>query len=213
MHGLKTHLPLLAAVLSGTVCAVAFVAWGGINGWQVVGISTYDLFPLFGLLAFSLLWSLYVAAAAQQYLKADSPALENYFVVAGYFVLLTILLHPSLLVFQLWRDGFGLPPGSYLENYVAPNLGWAATLGAAAFAAFMAYELRRLVKSDRWKTWMVYPSDIAMLAVLIHGLQLGGELQTGWFHTVWWFYGAAYAGCVFYLRLWPRLQAKLKSSG
>jgi hypothetical protein len=206
MKLLRNNLFALAIAISLAVSVVAFAAWGQGLDWQLERLSAYRLFPLFGLLAFSLMWSMYVVAAAQKYLKPDGKSLGKYFEVTGYFALAAILLHPGLLVIQLWLDGFGFPPGSYLQHYVAPSLGWAALLGTGAFAVFVAYEFRRILKNGKWKRWLSYASDIAILAILLHSLTLGSNLQSGWLRPVWFFYGAVLAVSLFYLRILPWLQ-------
>jgi hypothetical protein len=149
---------------------------------------------------------MYVVGAAQKYLGTDGKLLSGYFRTTSYLVLLAILLHPGLLVFQLWRDGFGLPPFSYLNHYVAPGLEWAALIGTTAFLIFIAYEFRRWVKNKRFRKWLLYASDIAILGILIHSLALGGELQAGWFKYLWWFYGLVLLACLVYLRVFPWIQ-------
>jgi len=104
-------------------------------------------------------------------------------------VLLAIVMHPGLLSWQLLRDGFGWPPGSYLNNYVAPSLKWAALLGTVSWFVFLAYELRRWFKDKGWWRYAQISSDIAMLAILLHSLTLGRQLKQGWLRDVWLFYG------------------------
>lgn len=191
--------------LSIAVSLIALAAWGQGVSWRFERLSPYQLFPLFGLLAFSLMWSMYVVGAAQKVLKADGKKLAGYFKITGYFVLLAILLHPGLLVFRLWQDGFGLPPFSYLNHYVSSGLEWAALVGTTAFLIFIAYEFRRWIKDSRIKKWLLYASDAAILGILLHSLTLGGELQSGWLKYVWWFYGLVLVVCLFYLRILPWL--------
>lgn len=114
-------------------------------------------------------------------------------------VLVAILLHPGLLIWQLWRDGFGLPPGSYLRNYVAPNMAWVALLGTISLLVFLSYELRRIFATKRWWRFVQYASDIAMLAVFYHGLRLGSNLQRGWFKWLWLAYGLTLALALIYI--------------
>ena len=174
--------------LSLLVTAVAVVAWGQLYDWELGDLSTYQLFPLFGLLAFSLMWSHYVVAATRLYNGIDSVATRTYFEATSFVVLAAILLHPGLLAWQLWRDGAGLPPASEI-NYVRPALGWVVVLGMTAWLIFLAYELRRWLKTKPWWKYIQYLNDIAMLAIFYHGLRLGSHLQTGWFRGVWFFYG------------------------
>src|SRR3989344_5422163 len=95
------QLNIFAWGLSFAAIALAILAWGQTYEWDVIGISTYLLFPLFGLLAFSLMWSHYIASALRQYLKIDKSALHNYLEITSLLVLVFILLHPGLLTWQL----------------------------------------------------------------------------------------------------------------
>lgn len=183
------QLKVIAWGISAATAAVAFVVWGQGIDWRFSRLSTYRLFPLFGLLAFSLMWTHYIAAALRQYLKLDKRVLHTYFEVTSIAVLAAILLHPGLLAWQLWRDGAGLPPGSELD-YVRPSLKSAVVLGMVSWLVFLAYEFRRKFKNRSWWKFVQYSSDVAMLLIFIHGLRLGGQLRSGWFRGVWFFYGA-----------------------
>lgn len=189
---------LLASSLSLLVSAVAVFVWGQSNNWQIIGMSPYRLFPVFGLLAFSILWSQYMVIFMTKigWLMGH---LKNYFEITGFFVLLCILLHPSILIFQLWHDGFGLPPQSYLQHFIAPGLEWAALLGTLSLLTFLSYELRRWFDKKRWWRFVGYACDVAMLAIFVHGLTLGDQLQGGWFRTVWLIYGVLLAVALIYI--------------
>jgi hypothetical protein len=181
---------------------LAVMAWGQTSAWHFSHLSSYRLFPLFGLGAFSLLWAQYVMLAVLWRSRAPADSLQRYFRASGYAVLGAILLHPSLLIWQLWRDGFGLPPESYLKNFVAPGMEWAALLGTFSLLIFLAYELHRWYGERSWWRFVFYASDLGMLAVLWHGFALGGELQQGWYHVVWTGYGAVLVAILGYLRFW-----------
>ena len=191
-------LQLGAWGLSLITCAVAFIAWGQGNRWHFDDLSSYNLFPLFGLLAFSLMWSHYIIAAVRQYTGIEKKYIQSYFSATAWAVLAFILLHPGLLIWQLWRDGFGLPPGSYLRNYVAPNAAWAALLGSVSLFIFLAYELHRKFKQKPWWKYVQYLSDIAMFFIFFHALRLGRQLRPDWFRMVWWVYGVSLAAALLY---------------
>lgn len=192
----------LAGGLSLLVAVVAMVAWGQDHHWQLVGLSPYGLFPLFGLLAFSILWSQYITIFLSK-LFSWKTDLKAYFVVTGWAVLLAIILHPSILVYQLWHDGFGLPPESYLQHFVAPGLAWAALLGTVSFFIFLAYELHRWFDKKSWWKYVNYACELAIIAIFIHGLMLGDQLQHGWFRVVWIIYGIVLVVALIYTHWGP----------
>ena len=183
--GLK--LPSTAWLLTILTCGLAVIAWAQGMDWELSHLSTYQVFPVLGLLAFSIMWSHYAVSFARRYRKADKTALKSYYSVTGYIVLILILLHPGLLIWQLYRDGAGLPPASY-SSYVAPSLVWVVMLGTICWLAFMAFELHRWYGERSWWRYVGYASDAAMIGIVYHGLRLGGTLHGGWYQIVWYVY-------------------------
>lgn len=183
------QLKALAWFLSGLVAAVAFVAWGwGVN-WQFNRLSNYSFFPLVGLLAFSLMWIKYVMGFIRRRLGVEQGQLRQYYSLMNLLIVVALVLHPGLLIWQLWRDGFGLPPGSYLDNYVAHSLRWSAWLGTVVLIVFLVYEFRYKYRTRRWWRYVQYAADAGMIAIYFHGLALGSHLQPGWLRSLWYFYG------------------------
>lgn len=192
------------------VAGLAIVAWGQSLRWRFDGPLAYLLFPLCGLLAFSLMWSHYVAGVLRRVGKAEKAAIQTYLSLTGYAVLLLICLHPGLLIWQLWRDGFGLPPDSYLQNYVAPSLRWVAMLGTVSLIIFLAYELKRWFKDKLWWKYIVYAGDLAMVAIFYHALRLGTQTQAGWYKWVWLFYGITLVGSLGFIYYVDRHDTQVK---
>lgn len=194
----SANLVTFAWAISALVVLIAFIVWGQGLDWQTAALSTYTLFPLFGLTAFSLMWAHYIVAAARKYAGLPADVTKRYFDQTSFIVLLAIFLHPGLLIVQLWRDGMGLPPTSYL-NYVGPALKWAVALGSVSFLVFIAYEFRRKFGKKSWWKFVQYASDAAMIAIFVHGLKLGSNLQSGWFQYVWYFYGLSLIMAIIYI--------------
>jgi len=179
-------------ILTSSVSVLAVYAWGQSLAWNLKAVNTYLLFPLLGLLAYSIMWSHYMIGSVKHTAFMQQVELTNYFRYTGYAVLAAIVLHPGLLVYQLFRDGRGLPPSSY-EHYVAPGLAWVTLLGTASLLAFLAFELHRWYGRTSWWKYVITAGDIAMVAIFYHSLRLGTQLQGGWFRWVWWFYGLSLA--------------------
>lgn len=201
----KKYLALIAWFLSSLAVVVAILAWGQSVHWHFSDLSSYKIFPLFGLLAFSLIWSVYVIAFTQRRLKVDSKNLKQYYKILPLLILVLILIHPGLLVWQLWRDGFGLPPTSYLQHYVAPAARWAVLVSSTAWLVFLAYEFRYKFRNRPWWKYLEYASDTAFVGIFFHALKLGNNLQHGWFRYVWFFYGATLAVVLFDI-YWRKIQ-------
>ncbi len=187
----------IAWPLAAVVSVVAIVAWGSSYRWHVLPFNTYVFFPVLGLLAFSIMWSHYMAVVMKEYWSLDRAVLAPFFRWTGYAVLVLICLHPGLLIYQRFRDGFGLPPHSY-ETYVAHGLGWITLLGTASLLVFLAFEFRRVYGQKSWWHYVADASDFAMLAIVYHGLRLGTQLQRGWFHAVWLFYFVTLVAALIY---------------
>lgn len=196
---LKSQLPIAAWSLSVLVLALAVLVWGQNIGWEMTGLTAYAWFPLFGLSAFSLMWAHYMVTATRQIVNSDAAKLKPYYRITSWVVLVALLLHPGLLIGQLWADGFGLPPQSYLTHYVAPELGWVAGLGSLSLLAFLSYELWRWYDKKPWWRWVGWASEFAMLAIFYHGIRLGSELQVEWFRGLWFAFGLSLVAAFAYL--------------
>jgi hypothetical protein len=183
----ERQLLILATCLTVVTCLLAFVAWGNDVSWQLGHLSIYRIFPIFGLLAFSIMWSQYVISAIKHYVGKPE-ALKSYFDSTGWLVLAAILLHPGLLIAQRFHDGYGLPPGSY-ESYVAPMQRWIVILGSLSLLLFLTYELKHWYREKSWWKYIDALSDIAIVAIFYHGLKLGQDLHASWYQDLWYFYG------------------------
>jgi hypothetical protein len=193
----QRNVPLFAWALTTTVLALAFFAWGQSYHWQLGSLSVYQIFPLFGLIALSTMWAQYMAGALQQWQQLDGKLLQRYYAITGFIVLVAILIHPGLLSWQLWHDGFGLPPGSEL-HFVGAGLRVAVVIGMTALLIFLAYELRRRFAGRRWWRFMDILVDLAVIGVFYHSLTLGMQTRHGWFRAVWILYGISFILAVTY---------------
>lgn len=183
---IRTSLPVVAWLLGGLAVLFSLGTWGRALQWELDALSPYQLFPLFGLLAFSLMWTHYVIWALRVY--TDAPAVALYSRVSWLLVLVSLLAHPMIFHGALLSDGFGFPPGSYVA-YVGQGFVWAVLLGTASWTAFMAYELKWWFQSRPWWRYILAANTVAMVGIFIHGLILGSDLQSGWPRAVWYGYG------------------------
>lgn len=198
MHWLtENRLTVFAWTLTAVVVFLAVGIWGKFLNWDSNNLSTYSLFPLFGLLAFSIMWAQYIVATLKRLANLVSPTLDAFFNYSGLGVTGLIILHPTLLFWQLWRDGLGLPPTSYL-SYVAPSLKWALFLGIFSFFIFISFELRHRYRNRSWWKYIDHANDIAIIAIYFHAFKLGSHVQAAWFYPLWLFYGATLAGVLLY---------------
>lgn len=144
------------------------------------------------------MWAHYMVATARKYAGLSAEVTKKYFDQTSFIVLLAICLHPGILIVQLWRDGMGLPPNSYL-NYVGPALQWAVGIGSVSLLIFIIYEFRRKFNKKSWWKFVQYASDVAMIGIFVHALRLGSNIQSGWFQYVWYFYGITLVASIAYM--------------
>lgn len=181
--------------LAAVVLLLAGVVWASerIDGGAITG---YDVFPLLGLGAFSLMWTHYVLGSLRRHLGASKSDNQLYFKVSSVGVLFMILLHPGILIAQLGRDGFGLPPQSYLSVY--PEAKLVIAFGSIALIIFLLFELKKKFGERQWWRVIEWAQIAAMILVFFHGLSLGRELSVGWYKALWYVYGISFISAVIY---------------
>lgn len=184
-------------VVGTSLLAIAVWVQTRLNGTP---LTTYDIFPLLGLLAFGLLWSHFIVGAVRRYMNIPEgyPSLRRYYSVTGWIVLGLLLLHPGMFIVQLGIDGLGLPPASYTSLYVDTASRVALLLGSISLVAFLLFELHRWLKGKPWWRYISHLSTIAMFAIFYHGLTLGGELSQPWYRVVWVIYFMLFVGALVY---------------
>ncbi len=179
---------------TAAVLAIALYVW-----WpSTENLTTYSLFPIFGLVAFSLMWTHYTAGALREYLNIPEDTLKNHFQLTSYIVLFSIIAHPTLLETQLYLDGLGLPYHSIPAVYVTTTERLAIVAGITALICFLFFELYRFFKQRPWWKYVEWANVGAMGLILWHGFTLGGELRQPWFQIVWAFYAVTFAVSVAY---------------
>jgi hypothetical protein len=162
-------------------------------------LTVYDIFPLFGLIAFGLMWTHFVMGAIRRYADIDAPKTSMYKTVSMGVVLGLILLHPGLLWLGLYSDGYGLPPASHMKAYEDQIL--FVGLGTLGLTIFLAFELKRWFARKSWWKYVEYAQILGMIAIFFHAVELGNELRMDWFMLLWWFYGVTLAMSIIYSRL------------
>lgn len=186
---------ILAVSLAMFTTGAAFVVWlPSTHG----GVSPYVLFPLFGLVAFGLMWGHYVIGAIRQALNVEKSTLKTYWDFTSWVVLFCIIAHPFLLEFQLYLDGRGLPPASLFETYLRPIDRLALLAGLTALVSFLAFELYRFFQNHAWWRYVEWLNVVAMSLILWHGFILGTELRLPWFQAIWAGYAITFVASVAY---------------
>lgn len=202
----KNLLKSCSWVLVALVLLAAFTVWTG-ERLDSGSVTAYDIFPLLGLAAFSLMWTHYSLGSFRRYLKVDATVNKTYFKITSIAVLFLILLHPGILIASLYKDGFGLPPFSYLKVYGEPFMKVAIMFGTISLVIFLIYELHAKFKNKPWWKYVEYAQVLAMFFIFYHGLTLGRELSVGWYRLVWYFYGLSLIAAVIF-NYWYDIKVK-----
>lgn len=183
-------LPLTYAAALLLPAYLFFHARGGFGFLAGSDSATFarKLFPLVGLLAFSLLWVQLLVGTNRQYLRQVYPWMMRFHRWQGGFVLLFALLHPTLLL-------IGVGTAHYLaRDFVAPNLVvwvWVGYLQLLLLVctAGSALLLRVPWLRTRWRT-VHYANYGVFVLVWSHSWFLGSDVRTTDLRYLWTFFGA-----------------------
>lgn len=151
-----------------------------------------DIFPLFGLAAFALLWLHAISGVFEPWLRANFNF--NRFVrVTSTLIFFCIVLHPLLLLISInfnFNTLFLYGPALYIK------------LGIIGWFLLISYDIGKALKKHNFfiRNWnkILIISTIGFLITFFHSLGLGSDLQSGPLRTVWIFYGVTAIAATIY---------------
>ena len=126
-------------VLGIGVMFAGFLAWFQNMGNTFDIVSLYQVFPILGIWAWSLMWTHFAIWEIRR-LKPSLPGNRLYSKVSGTLVFWLLLLHPGILAVEQFRQGKGLPPFSYFA-YAGEASVWLILLGIVGLTGFLFYEV------------------------------------------------------------------------
>lgn len=140
-----------------------------------------SIFPIFGLLAFTLLWLHSMSGVFEEWLR-ERFNFDMFVDYTATIILVSMLLHPLLLLVIIRFDILGLLQG-----------GLAIWLGVIGLILLLTYDIGKAMKkrgffSKNWNAILIV-STIGFLLTFFHSLMLGSDLQTGLMRKLWLFYG------------------------
>jgi len=140
-----------------------------------------NLFPFFGLLAFSMLWLHAISGVFEPWLR-EQINFDRFVHVTSIIILISIILHPLLLLIMMGSNFFQIFSGGI---YV-----W---LGLIGFLLLITYDIGKLLnKYDffvrHWQKILVI-STLGFLLTFFHSLNLGHDLEADPLRSLWIFYG------------------------
>ncbi len=160
--------------------------------WALDSTLTLNLFPLFGLIAFSLLWLHAISGVFEPWLRKQIN-FDNFVNRTSTLILICLTLHPLLLLVN-----FEFNLNSILFSYEIKYI----RLAIAGWVLLIIYDVSKPFKnraffSRNWNKILII-STIGFLMTFFHSLALGSDLQSGMLRAVWIFYGATTILSTFY---------------
>jgi hypothetical protein len=171
-------------VVAGAWFSVLYPLWvvGSATEWAMDSSFLVNLFPLFGLLAFSLLWLHAISGVFEPWLRKNFN-FDSFVDATARLILVSIILHPLLFlivlkfhVADLWRTGI------YIRLAI---IGW---------LLLIIYDIAKPLKKKydffvrHWNTILLI-STFGFLLTFFHSIGIGDDVQQGPLHIVWLFYG------------------------
>lgn len=150
--------------------------------------SLYNVFPVFGLLAWSLLCAQYISGTIRSIIRSSIKNSSIFARVSGAIIFISLIMHPLILFIQRYIDTQTLPPAS-LVSYVGDARMYLIWMAVVALTFFLLFDILRpyykfLHKLEVWR-YISLVQILAMLLIFVHGLLLGSLFADGWIR-VWW---------------------------
>ncbi|KKU22496.1 MAG: hypothetical protein UX31_C0001G0014 [Candidatus Nomurabacteria bacterium GW2011_GWA1_46_11] len=196
----KTWLAVFALV------AVGLPVWTRVGslGWQSRPDIIPNLFPVFGLLAFSLLWLHALSGVFEPWLRRQIN-FDKFVDSTSLVILISIILHPLLA----WAN-----VNFSFKDLFAYGEARAIWLGIFGLLLLLTYDVGKFLKKYKFfsRNWtnILTISTVGFLLTFFHSLSLGSDLQSGFLRKVWIFYGVTAIFATIYTYGYKR---RLKGSG
>lgn len=179
----ERYFPWLLFILVIAPFMIVFFA----GGFFTPG-SLYTIFPLFGIVAWSLMCTQYLTGALRYSMPRRFGTHKWFARISKVGILVSILLHPLLLILQRYLDTRTLPPVS-LMTYIGDLRMYLIWIAVVALVIFLSYTFLRpyrqaLQKRNAWG-YVSLIQAVAMILIFIHALFLGNLFAEGWIR-VWW---------------------------
>lgn len=175
---MSKHLIIIFATLAVIVPIFAHirnVSWG--NSSLLVNI-----FPTFGLLAFTLLWLHAMSGVFEEWLR-ERFEFDKFVHWTAIIILLSMILHVLMLLIIIRFNILSL----FEHNPTA------ILLGIVGFVLLLTYDIGKILKSREFfvRHWnkILVVSTTGFILIFFHALMIGSDLQNGFMRILWIFYG------------------------
>lgn len=139
------------------------------------------LFPVFGLLAFMLLWLHSISGVLEDWLR-ERFDLDSFIHWTALIILVSMLLHVSII---LMLAKFNIP--------MLLSGGWSIWLGLLGLILLLTYDIGKPLRKSGFfaRNWnkILIISNVGFVLIFFHSLKIGSDLQTGFMRRLWMFYG------------------------
>lgn len=185
-------------IVTASLVSVIYPVWVWYGSANLVldKIVLFDIFPLFGLIAFANMWLHIVGGALRSHIEPYFD-FEKFILLSSNIVLVTIILHPVLAFTALALNG-----GGNIFDFVLNGNEYLIWIAIVALVIFLVYEVLKHFRSRSVfaKNWLLikFISTLGFFLILIHSLGIGRDLQTGPLRIVWLFYGITASIATFY---------------
>ena len=152
--------------------------------WKAdIEVLSLNVFPLFGLAAFALLWLHSISGVFEPWLRKHIN-FDRFVHITSSIILISIILHPLLLLVGLKLN---------IKNvflYYEVKYIW---LAIVAWLLLITYDIGKALKKYNFfvRNWnnILIISTVGFLLTFFHSLALGSDLQSGILRSIWIFYG------------------------
>ena len=192
-------------LLFSFVLLIPIYFWGVSFAWNFSTVSLYLLFPLLGLLAFSIMWVQVVVSAFEKWFSSRID-IGKFWACSGIIVLILFIAHPLLALI----GQYGYTQSWNPFNLVSESEMVFIVLALIAFATFIVFEVTLRWKNSiiqKIKPWIENGSLVGIILVWVHSLNIGSHTRLGFMRYLWWFYGITAMLMIGFI-FWRKFQKK-----
>ncbi|OGY89100.1 MAG: hypothetical protein A3B30_01220 [Candidatus Komeilibacteria bacterium RIFCSPLOWO2_01_FULL_52_15] len=185
-------LPRICIIVFG-YAAVLYPLWVRFNSltWAP-GSFLQNIFPMFGLAAFSILWLHSLSGVFEPWLRKHIN-FDRFVEQTAAVVLICIVAHPLLALIS-----FDFNIGNLFAAYGVKYI----LIGVIGWILLITYDVGKILKRYDFfkKNWemILTISTIGFLMIFFHALAIGSDLTSGPLRIVWIFYGVTAALATIY---------------
>lgn len=151
--------------------------------WAWNSTLPFNLFPLFGITAFSLLWLHVVGASLENWLRKYID-FEWFIEQTSLPILVLMLSHPLFLLIATKFNIKGIF-ASYPSLYLF--------IGITGLVFLLTYDIGKALKNRDFfsRNWdnILFISTVGVILIFFHSINLGHDVQNGILKIIWFFYG------------------------